>query len=57
MKIESGLGYKFSQFQVQVLSVQVRVQIHVQQTGLKSGLESKSGLEYCKSVYYYYYYY
>jgi len=44
VKIESGLGYKSSQ-------ARVRVQVQVQQkNGLKSGLESKSELEYYKSV-------
>jgi len=41
VKIESRLCYKSSQ---------VRVQVQVQQNGLKSGLESKSGLEYYKSA-------
>jgi len=42
------------QVQVRVLTakVQVQVQVQVQQKGLKSALESKSGLEYYKSVQY-----
>jgi len=40
------------QVQVRVLRAKVQVQVQVQQKGLKSGLESKSGLEYYKSVLY-----
>jgi len=43
VETESGLGNK---------SYQVRDQIKFQQKWLKSGLESKSGLEYYKSVIY-----
>jgi len=38
------------QVQVRVLRAKVQVQVQVQQKGLKSGLESKSGLEYYKSA-------
>jgi len=38
------------QVQVRVLTAKVQVQVQVQQKRLKSGLESKSGLEYYKSA-------
>ena len=57
VKTEVGLGYESSQVRVQVQQSQVQVQdlsdqvqVRVQQKRLKSGLDSKSGLEYYKSV-------